>query len=156
MPVSLSLFLQLILSTPLHISPQTLHLPSLAMRRSDRVLALAQMISTNNTAKPQKDHLPQGTDSVAPRTSAPGRGSEQGTAGRPPSSLEELVWGWRTGVTPVRWWSGSQVKNIWSSDMEGGRTRTCILQTDTRLAARVPIPPLRTHTHTQTCCFISH
>lgn len=47
-----------------------------------------------------------------PKISAPGRRSARGTAGRPPSSLKERARGWRTGLTPVRWWSGSQVENI--------------------------------------------
>lgn len=44
------------------------------------------------------------------------RGSGRETAGRPPTSQGERVWGWRTRLTPVRWWSGFQVTNIWSID----------------------------------------
>ena len=80
-------------------------------------------------------------------------GSKRGTAGRPPSSLEERVWGWRTGLTPVRWWSGSQVKNIWSSDGRVVAHALAHSKTGTRLTAWVLLPSLMnslTHTHTHT------
>ncbi len=86
-------------------------------------LIISPIIFPSKIAKSEKDHLPQGPDYDSPRTSAPGRGSEWGTAGRPPSSLEERVWGWRTGLTPVRWWSGSQVKKT-SGPMMGGWSHT--------------------------------
>lgn len=124
-------------------------------------LIISLIISPRKIAKSEKDHLPQDPDSDSPRTSAPGRGSEWGTAGRPPSSLEERVWGWRTWLTPVRWWSGSQVKKHLVQWWEGGRTHARTLKTDTRLIAWVLLPSLMntqmyTHRHSQTGFFISH
>lgn len=49
-------------------------------------------------------------DWFSPQISALRRRSEGGTAGRPPIIREKRVWGWNTGLTPVRWWSCFQVK----------------------------------------------
>lgn len=55
----------------------------------------------------------------------------------------EWVWGWGPGLTPVRWWSGSQVKNIWPSD---GRA----------VAHALARPPLRHGSPHQCSCAFSN
>lgn len=85
-----------------------------------------------------------------PQNQCPGTGSEWRTAGRPPSSLEERVWGWRTGLTPVRWWSSSQVKKHLVQWWEGGRACAHTFKSDARLTAWVLLRSLmNSHTHAQ-------
>lgn len=97
-------------------------------------LIISLKISPCNIAKPKKDHLRQ--------NKCPGTGVREGDSWQTSQQPRGVGVGWRTGLTPVRWWSGSQVKKHLVWWWEGGCACAHEFKSDTRLTAWVLLPSL--------------